>query len=98
MCLEVAIPIPITWTDAMDDLLLAMQSDGAHWNEIASALKVGRSAAIERGRRLGLAPRRLGNAVPDYAPPSRERTPEPLPAMHVISWGVLTRLTPSLGA
>lgn len=80
------------WTDAADDTIRRMRTDGATWAAIAGVLGLSRNTIIERGRRI----RAEGGPSQIARPP---RTPEdepnrgPLPAGHSITWGLLTEGT-----
>ncbi len=81
-------PAAIVWTNAIDVRLLEARSAGASWQAIATELHVGRNAAIERARRLGLVPStRL--QPPPRAPVERIDRPT-LPPGHPLSWQAIT--------
>ena len=81
-------PVAITWTHLADARLLHLRALGRPWHSVAVELGVGRNAAIERARRLGLQP------VTRIQPPPRpvvERIDRPpLPPGHPVSWQVIT--------
>jgi hypothetical protein len=83
-------PIKLPWTAAMDTQLRRLRGDGATWDAIAAALGLNRHAVIERGRRIGarLPPRSQVAAA--RAAWLQDRTREPLPAGHPVSWDALT--------
>lgn len=76
--------------------LLSLRSSGRTWRQVADLLAVGRSAAIERARRLGLPPGIRIAAVTKPAPLRLDRPA--LPSGHPVSWGTITRGTPLDGA
>jgi hypothetical protein len=80
-------PVAITWTQTADARLLHLRALGHPWHTVASELRVGRNAAIERARRLGLQP------ITRIQPPPRapaERIDRPaLPPGHPLSWQVI---------
>ena len=80
-------PSPIPWTEQADSRLLQLRASGLPWHSVAAELQVGRNAAIERARRLGLAP--VCRLQPPPRPPV-ERTDRPaLPPGHPLSWGAI---------
>lgn len=81
-------PSQIIWSDARDAMLRRMRAEGCRWADIADAFGISRSAAIERGRRIG-APRPPREHVrPD--PVTTDLARPPLPAGHPRSWGLIT--------
>ncbi len=87
----------ITWTPVADRSLLEMRAAGLTWPVVARRLHVGRNAAIERARRLGLPPStRLPQARAIARDPRSDRAP--LPAGHPHSWGAITDHTPLHGS
>lgn len=79
---------PIAWTPIADSQLLQMRAAGLSWRGVASNLRVGRNAAIERARRLGLPPITHKQAAPK---PVAERTDRPaLCPGHPLSWSAIT--------
>ena len=88
-------PAPIVWTTEIDARLLQARADGLPWQSIAAELQVGRNAAIERARRLGLAPSTRIQARPS---PVVERIDRPaLPPGHPLSWQTITAGTALAG-
>lgn len=76
--------ISIVWTQHADARLLQMRGSGSPWQAVATELRVGRNAAIERARRLGLAPTTRCQPPPR---PVAERTDRPaLPPGHPLCW------------
>ncbi len=92
-------PISYTWSTQADHHLLALRAAGLSWRLVAGELRVGRNAAIERARRLGLPPRtRLLPPPPQLKPQPVERCDRPaLAAGHPITWGAITDGTPLEG-
>ena len=87
---------PISWTQQADEHLLRMRADGQPWTLVARKLSVGRNAAIERSRRLGLAP--IRHPRPGAPKPAPERTDRPpLPAGHPVTWKTITDNSPLEG-
>lgn len=79
----------IAWSAVADTHLVQMRLEGRSWPSVARHLGVGRSAAIERARRLGLPPAtRLPPAQTKPSPPRIDRPP--LPAGHTLTWGCIT--------
>ena len=80
------------WTTQADVSLLRLRAEGVTWLAVADQLRVGRNAAIERARRLGLRP------IVRIQPPPRprvERVDRPaLPPGHPFSWRAITDNTP----
>ncbi len=95
-------PISHTWSPLADRHLLHMRAAGLPWRVIAAELQVGRNAAIERARRLGVrvqtrmmpAPR----PTPEPAPAPARNDRAPLPAGHPITWCAITDGTPLDGS
>jgi hypothetical protein len=85
-------PVPITWSPIADRHILRLRAAGTPWHQVAAELRVGRNAAIERARRLGVPP---ANRRPQPAPvpvaPRADRPP--LPAGHPLTWGIITNQT-----
>jgi hypothetical protein len=88
-------PIPITWTKQADASLLSLRADGQPWHFVAGQLHVGRNAAIERARRLGLAP--MTRIQPAPRPPVARIDRPALPAGHPLTWHAITDNTPLHG-
>ncbi len=81
-------PVAISWTQTADARLLHLRALGQSWHAVASELRIGRNAAIERARRLGLQP--VTRIQPPPRPPA-ERTDRPaLPPGHPLSWQAIT--------
>lgn len=79
----------ISWTPLADSHLLQMRASGLAWPTVARHLRVGRNAAIERARRLGLLP--ATRLPPPPAAPAQPRIDRPaLPAGHPLTWGAIT--------
>lgn len=91
------------WSAAADAALATLYADGKSLRKIASAMRVSRNAVVARACCLGLhAPRKAadrhaasasaGNTVRDAraANLTTERTSDPLPAGHTLSWGLIT--------
>ena len=88
-------PAPIVWTKDIDARLLQGRAEGLPWQAIAGELRVGRNAAIERARRLGLAPSTRIQPAPS---PIVERVDRPaLPPGHPLSWQAITADTALAG-
>jgi hypothetical protein len=81
-------PIPLTWSKHADAHLLKLRAAGLPWHAVASELRVGRNAAIERARRLGLPP--LTRIQPAPRPPIERIDRLPLPPGHPITWQAIT--------
>jgi hypothetical protein len=73
------------WTPEVDARLLSLRALGLAWAMIGQELHIGRTAARERGRRLGA--RRLPRAR--LPAPAMEDRP-PLPPGHPACWGLIT--------
>ncbi len=91
-------PVSYSWSSQADRHLLTLRAAGVAWREIASELRVGRNAAIERARRLGVRP-----LTRPFVPPLPRLVPErmdrpALPAGHPITWGAITDGTPLDGS
>jgi hypothetical protein len=85
-------PVPITWSPVADRHILRLRAAGAPWHQIAAELRVGRNAAIERARRLGVPPAtRMPQPAPAPVLPRADRPP--LPAGHPLTWGTITDQT-----
>jgi hypothetical protein len=69
-----------------DNRLILMRAARASWDDIAAAIGVSRSKAIELGHRLGarMQPKPDGGAAPG------RRTVKALPVGHPVSWETLT--------
>ena len=81
-------PAPIIWTKITDAFLLEGRERGLPWEAIATELRIGRNAAIERARRLGLPP---STRIQPPPPPVVERVDRPaLPPGHPLSWQTIT--------
>ena len=86
---------PITWTMQADADLLRLRAAGLPWRVVASELQVGRNAAIERARRLGLPATRHARSA---SKPVVERVDRPpLPPGHPLSWCAITDHSPLQG-
>ncbi len=85
-------PTPIPWSQQADADLLTLRAQGQTWRDVASHLRVGRNAAIERARRLGLRP--LTRIQPAPRPPVERIDRPALPAGHPLSWRAITDNTP----
>ncbi len=86
-----------TWSPQADRHLLHMRAAGLPWRVIATELRVGRNAAIERARRLGVRPQ-VRPPVVRAAPELVRNDRTPLPAGHPITWGAITDGTPLDGS
>lgn len=85
--------LSIVWTPFADLTLLQMRHEGAPWPIIARQLQVGRSAAIERARCLGIKSKTRLPPAPHVArSPRIDRAP--LPAGHPLTWGAITTGAP----
>jgi hypothetical protein len=77
-------PVKKNWTGEENAKLLALRAEGQPWPDVARALRVSRSIAIEQCRRLGLRP------VTQIQPPPRpqfERIDRPAaPPGHPMTW------------
>jgi hypothetical protein len=81
-------PLALNWTKMADNQLLELRAAGLPWHAVADRLRVGRNAAIERARRLGLQPLTRMQPAPR---PSAERVDRPpLPPGHPLSWQAIT--------
>lgn len=88
-------PVSIVWTQHADSRLLHLRAGGLPWHTVAADLRVGRNAAIERARRLGLTPL---TRVRPARPMAVERIDRnPLPPGHPISWQAITDRTSLAG-
>ncbi len=86
---------PIAWTAYSDTILLDLRAAGLPWHVVATKLRVGRNAAIERARRLGLPALSQPRPTPK---PSVERTDRPaLPPGHPLTWCAITDNSPLQG-
>ena len=74
-------PARLFWTQARDNQIRQLRSEGASWDSIAEALLLSRFTVIERGRRIGA---RKAPAAPRILPEDLGR--EPLPSGHPNSW------------
>lgn len=85
--------LPIAWTQLADGNLLRMRAAGVCWPTVARHLHVGRSAAIERARSLGVLP---ATRLPQPKPvlPASRVDRAPLPAGHPLTWGAIIHRTP----
>ncbi len=84
------------WTAARDAHLLELRANGLPWHRIAIELLVGRNAAIERARRLGVQP---VNRIQPVPRPERARIDRAtLPPGHPESWRAITDGTLLAGA
>ncbi len=91
-------PISYAWSTQADRHLLSLRAAGLPWREIATELQVGRNAAIERARRLGVRPlTHLPFPPRPRVQPERADRP-PLPAGHPVTWCAITDGTPLDGA
>ncbi len=81
-------PSPPLWTAALDTRLRQLRAEGATWEEIATALGMGRWVVRERGRRIG-----ARRPPPDYAASPEDPRREPLPAGHPRTWNPINRGT-----
>ncbi len=88
-------PHQITWTRQSDARLLDLRGRGLPWQAVASELRIGRNAAIERARRLGLAP--LTRIQPAPRPEVERNDRPPLPPGHPLSWQAITAQTTLAG-
>jgi hypothetical protein len=78
-------PSRVRNTVERDNLLILMRAARASWDDIAAALGVSRSWAIERGHRIG------AKMQPKAAAESaRKRTVKALPEGHDVTWSTLT--------
>ena len=85
-------PVPIRWTQHADAHLLHLRAAGLPWRAVAQELRVGRNAAIERARRLGLPP--MNHVQPPPKPPIERIDRPALPAGHPLSWAAITANSP----
>jgi hypothetical protein len=84
-------PFPIAWTMHADAHLLQLRAAGRPWHAVATELRVGRNAVIERARRLGLPPLTHVKTATRPAPERVDRLP--LPPGHPVSWQAITAHT-----
>ena len=84
-------PLALTWTKTADVELLELRAAGLPWHAVASRLRVGRNAAIERARRLGLQP--VTRMQPSPRPATDRIDRPPLPPGHPLSWQAITANT-----
>ena len=82
-------PQVIHWSPTLDDALRLLRAEGASWDEIAVTIGVSRSAARERGRRIG-ARRPAANVAPAAARTLLDPRREPLPPGHPATWRPIT--------
>ncbi len=89
----------LEWAPAKDAELRRQRDEGQTWDAIALGLGVSRNAAIDRARRIGIPPRRAGEAPAAGAASSSPRAPwqpeeDPnRPALspgHPLAWEILT--------
>ena len=88
--------ISIKWTPLADLAIVHMRSAGLPWPDIARHLHVGRSAAIERARSLGI-PSQSNRPQPKPTPAIPRIDRPPLPAGHPLTWGAITDNTHAAG-
>ena len=81
-------PKKLAWTEAQDNTIKRLRTEGATWDSIAEMLRLTRWTVIERGRRIGARPPPL-----DFPPPPDDPNREPLPPGHPRSWGPLVQGT-----
>jgi hypothetical protein len=77
-------PLKLRWTNAQDARIRRLRTEGATWDAIAGALRLSRSAVIERGRRIGARP-----PPPEFVAPLDDLDRGPLPAGHSRTWGAM---------
>jgi hypothetical protein len=82
---------PIAWTDKSNARLKELRKAGVTWTKIGEEFGVGRNAAKAQYHRL-FNTRKGPKKVQPKIPPGdvRDRSANPLPAGHRISWGILT--------
>ena len=84
-------PLALRWTKTADTELLQLRAAGLPWHAVADRLRVGRNAAIERARRLGLQP--MTRIQPAPRPITDRVDRPPLPPGHPLSWQAITANT-----
>ncbi len=83
----------ILWTETADYHLIRMRKAGASLRAMAAAFGLSRSAVTERSRRLGLTIPSKSEPTPRPAMALQDSNREPLPAGHILSWGLITQGT-----
>jgi hypothetical protein len=78
----------------LDCTLLGLRASGASWESIGLAMKLSRTAVVERGRRLGA--RKMVQKPIVVLPEARDRPPRP--PGHPDSWDLITADTVLAGA
>jgi hypothetical protein len=81
-------PQKIHWPPTVDDALRRLCAEGTSWDAIGVVLRVSRSAARERGRRIGAW--RPARKITPSVHALLDRGREPLPAGHPLTWGPIT--------
>lgn len=85
---EEHIALKIQWSAHADQQLRQMRDHGQTWHVIASQLKAGRSAVIERARRLGIPPTPSPPSCPAPRPCRADRAC--MPPGHPLTWAAIT--------
>ena len=80
--------LKIQWSAHADQQLREMRDHGVTWHMIAAQLQAGRSAVIERARRLGIPPTPLAASRPAPPPCRADRTC--MPPGHPLTWAAIT--------
>ncbi len=80
--------LKIQWSAHADQQLRQMRDHGVTWHAIAAQLRAGRSAVIERARRLGIPPTLLTASRPASPPCRADRTC--MPPGHPLTWAAIT--------
>ena len=87
--------LPLTWTAQTDADLLRLRAAGVTWLAVATELHIGRNAAIERARRLGLPALKCIRSRPKPVVERIDR--QPLPPGHPLTWCAITDHSPLQG-
>jgi hypothetical protein len=82
------------WTEGLDCRLLGLRASGASWESIAGAMRLSRTAVVERGRRLGA--RKMVQKAMMVPTEARDRPARP--PGHPDSWDLITAGTVLEGA
>ncbi len=80
--------LKIQWSAHADQQLRTMRDHGGTWHIIATQLQIGRSAVIERARRLGIPPAPVSSSRPVPVPCRADRTC--MPPGHPLTWAAIT--------
>ena len=84
--------LSLTWTAQTDANLLRLRAAGFPWHVVATELHVGRNAAIERARRIGLPALKRIRHEPKPVVERIDR--QPMPPGHPVTWRAITDHSP----